>query len=386
MKRTVSLFIYIVAAICAMAQTKKGPEFPGGEEMLRQFLKENVQYPYAIESRKTYNVKAEVLVAKDGTVKLFDILKPKSLKHEIENETKRVIKIMPKWNPGGHYTDDGTFVPEQWKTTINICFNPLVDCHEEITCINVEKAGTLSLLLTQAQKDTCSQLRIMGKINSADIITLREMAGENGHLEFLDLSGVYIVTSKEPYLQIEDAEKVAKLWASSVRGSYSYSPSWTRTQDYEQDGNKNKSWGTPYHNKPYPSGSGRYDSPTPYNIPYRERTQVDSFRSSIKKWGDGKSNSYGRAAICLFEEELGLVPNGRPKELKPTHFKGHKLEYNGEKYILTAHTAKNSFCRDMFYHCPKLKLVIIPIHATVNDRSVIRQSHIRFIEVHTPQY
>ena len=40
----------------------------------------------------------------------------------------------------------------------------------------------------------------------------------------------------------------------------------------------------------------------------------------------------------------------------------------------------------MFYHCPKLKLVVIPIHATVNDRSVIRQSHIRFIEVHTPQY
>jgi len=24
-----------------MAQTKKGPEFPGGEEMLRQFLKDN---------------------------------------------------------------------------------------------------------------------------------------------------------------------------------------------------------------------------------------------------------------------------------------------------------------------------------------------------------
>lgn len=43
MKRTVSLFIYIVAAICAMAQTKKGPEFPGGEEMLRQFLKDNAQ-------------------------------------------------------------------------------------------------------------------------------------------------------------------------------------------------------------------------------------------------------------------------------------------------------------------------------------------------------
>lgn len=26
-----------------MAQTKKGPEFPGGEEMLRQFLKDNAQ-------------------------------------------------------------------------------------------------------------------------------------------------------------------------------------------------------------------------------------------------------------------------------------------------------------------------------------------------------
>ena len=385
MKRAISFIVYFVAVICVTAQTKR-PEFPGGEEMLRQFLKENVQYPYTMESRKTYNVKVEVLVAKDGTVRLFNILKPNNLKREIENETKRVIKIMPKWNPGGHYADDGTFVSEQWKTLINICFNPLDDYHEEITCINVEKAGTLGSLLTQEQKDTCSQIRIMGKINSADINTLREMAGADGCLEFLDLSGVHIIGSKEPYLLIEDVEKVAKLWSQSVRGSYSYSPSWTRTQDYEQDGSKNKGWGIPYQNKPYPSGSGRYTSPTSYDIPYRERTHVNSFRNSIKKWGDGKSNSYGHTAICLFEEELGTVPNERPKEMKPTHFKGHKLERNGEKYILTAHTVKNSFCRDMFYHCPKLKQVIIPIHASINERSVIRQSHIHFMEVHTPQY
>lgn len=385
MKRTISFICLCFVALYTMAQTK-GPEFPGGEAMLRQFLKENVQYPFNIESRKTYNVKAEVLVAKDGTVKLFDILRPKSLKREIANETKRIIKIMPKWNPGGRYADDGTFVPEQWKTVIYISFNPKNDCHEEtMTCINVEKAGTLESLLTEKQKDTCSQLRIIGKINSVDIITLRKMAGENGSLAKLDLSGARIVGSKEPYLVIEDAEEKVSLWSRMVRGGYSYTPGWVRIPDSEREEFWN-SWGTQNQNNQYPSSPSRYMSPTPYKIPYRERTHANNFRDTFKRWWSGDSNSYGQRAMCLFEDSLKQLPGRKILKMKPTRLKGHRLERDGEEYILSAYTVNNSFCPDMFYNCPKLKHVIMPIKASVNERLSIAGSKVKFWEVRKPKY
>ena len=43
MRRIISFLILVSAFICVIAQSK-GPEFPGGEEKLQQFLKENVQY------------------------------------------------------------------------------------------------------------------------------------------------------------------------------------------------------------------------------------------------------------------------------------------------------------------------------------------------------
>ena len=385
MKRTLSVFTCVLSCVCAMAQSK-GPEFPGGEEKLEQFLKENVLYPYSMNNRKTYNVKAEVLVAKDGTVSFFDILRPANPKREIANETKRIIKMMPRWNPGGHYADDGTFVPEQWKTVISISFNPLNDYLEEMTCINVEKAGTLSSLLTQEQKDTCSQLMIVGKINSADIVTIRKMAGENGSLAKLDLSGARIVGSKEPYLLIDDAEQKVSLWSRLVRVGYSYTPNWIRIPDSERDEFWNRSWGAQNQNKQYPSSPDRYMLPTPYNIPYRERTRVSSFRDTFKRWWGGDSNSYGQTAICLFEGDMKQLPGKKTMEMKPTRFKGHRIEQKGDKYILTAHTARGSFCPDMFYHCPKLKHVIVPLKMSLNERSAIAGSRIKFLEVRKPKY
>ena len=386
MRRTIYFFTFIIATICALAQSK-GPGFPGGEEELERFLKENVHYPYAMNSRKTYNVKAEVLVAEDGTVTFFDILKPNNSKREIANETKRVIKMMPKWTPGGHYADDGTFVPEQWKTVINISFNPLNYYQEGMTCINVEKAGTLETMLTQEQKDTCSQLMIVGKINSADIVTLRKMAGENGHLEKLDLSGVRIVASKEPYLVVRNAEKKVSLWSRLIRGGYSYTPDWVRIPDSERNEFWNRNWETINQNKQYSSSPDRYMKPTPYSIPYRERTRVSGFRDSFKRWWSGDSNSYGQTAICLFEDDnLGQVPSRKNKKMRPVHFKGHRIKREGDNYTLYAHTAKNSFCCDMFYHCPKLRQVIVPLKVSPNERSIVRHSRIMYFEVRKPRY
>lgn len=256
----------------------------------------------------------------------------------------------------------------------------------EITCINVETAGTLESLLTQEQKDTCSQLRIIGQINSADIITLRNMAGENGCLEKLDLSGVSIVASKDPYLQIEDAEKEIMLWAYSVRKKSVNFPGDKRFF-YEREVNKNRGWGTPYQNKLYPSSQGRYLSPSPYQVPYRERAYSGGYDDPY--YIMGKSNepiSNKRTGICLFEDNLNRVKHGEFIPMRPIRFKGHRLKRKGYSYILSAYTEKDSFCPDMFYHCSKLKQVILPIKASVNERVSVAGSYIKFLEIHTPKY
>ena len=45
------------------------------------------------------------------------------------------------------------------------------------TYVEVKIPGSLSTLLTDAQKDTCRSLVVSGKLNSADIRTLRQMGG-----------------------------------------------------------------------------------------------------------------------------------------------------------------------------------------------------------------
>lgn len=322
-----------------MAQTK-GPEFPGGDEMLKQFLKENTRYPYKAKTRKTYNVKTEVLVGKDGIVKFFNILSPENPKREIVKEVKRVIKNMPKWNPGGSYAADGTFVPEQWKTVVNFNFDPMNVGDSRTTCINVRKAGTLSSLLTQEQKDTCTRLLIMGKINSADIVTIREMAGENGCLEGIDLSGVRIVSSKKPYLRIEDAAKKISLRSRQIRDSYSYNPSWVRIPYSESPRIRDVRFGTPDINsfRNLNRGEG-----TRYLPPYRERTFMSSAWESFKRWWGFEPASYKVKTIQLFEGDSKWVSKSDLKELKPVHFKGHKLERDGGRFVLTAHTTKDVF-------------------------------------------
>jgi hypothetical protein len=380
------LSFFISFFSCAMAQSK-GPEFPGGEEKLEQFLKENVHYPYILNSRKAYNVKAEVLVAEDGSVSFFDILKPRNPKRELIYEIKRIIKMMPKWTPGGHYADDGTFVPEQWKTVLYISFNPQNDYSGEMmTFINVKKAGTLESLLTQEQKDTCSRLMIVGKINSADIVTLRKMAGENGSLAILDLSGARIVESKEPYLVIEDAEQHIMLWRHWVQGGPSYTPrDWIEIPESERVEYNKRSWRPTYQDKKYPSSPSRYMLPSRYNVPYRERTRVSGFRETFKKWWSGDSNTYGQTAICLFEDSLMELPGRKILKMKPIRLKGHRLERKGDKYVLTAHTVRGSLCSDMFYDCPKLKHVIVPLNLSRNERVAIRGSRVNYLEVRTPK-
>ena len=245
------------------------------------------------------------------------------------------------------------------------------------TCINVQKAGTLSSLLTQEQKDTCSYLVIRGKLNSADIITLREMAGENGSLVTLDLSNVRIVSSKEPYLKIENAAKRVFIRSTLENDSWR-TQGWSMSLSQESSRSRDVRFGTPDVN-PYRNlnrGSARQYLPS-----YREMTYASNDKNSFGYQGRNARFYYIEPQIYLYESDIegGSDENSC---LKPMAFKGHRIKHRGERFILSAHTTKDTFCSDMFYQCPKLKQVYVPLHGLLDNRSFIVDSNIRFLEIY----
>lgn len=83
--------------VCEMAETN--PMFPGGEQALMRYLSTNLRYPRkAQESGKEGRVLVQFIVDKDGS-----IIEPKVLRSvdpELDAEAVRVVKAMPKWEPG----------------------------------------------------------------------------------------------------------------------------------------------------------------------------------------------------------------------------------------------------------------------------------------------
>ena len=75
------------------------PEFPGGQQALFKYLSENVKYPViAQENGIQGRVICQFVVNKDGS--LEDIQVVRGVDKALDNEAIRVIKTMPKWNPG----------------------------------------------------------------------------------------------------------------------------------------------------------------------------------------------------------------------------------------------------------------------------------------------
>lgn len=95
------------------------PEFPGGEEALRKYLKEQVEacageqyHPGFYEER----VIVQFVVRKDGSI--TNIRVAKSLDPYFDRESIRIVKAMPKWKPGrkdGKPVNVRFFVPIGWE-------------------------------------------------------------------------------------------------------------------------------------------------------------------------------------------------------------------------------------------------------------------------------
>lgn len=75
------------------------PSFPGGDAALMKFLRDNVKYPHIAQEHGIQGrVYVSFVVGKDGTIR--DVAVGRSVDPALDNEAIRVVKAMPKWQPG----------------------------------------------------------------------------------------------------------------------------------------------------------------------------------------------------------------------------------------------------------------------------------------------
>jgi TonB family protein len=75
------------------------PKFPGGEEALQKYLRENMNYPEgAIERRVQGVVYVSFVISKNGTIKNAQVVE--GVDRELDEEAVRVVSEMPLWVPG----------------------------------------------------------------------------------------------------------------------------------------------------------------------------------------------------------------------------------------------------------------------------------------------
>ena len=75
------------------------PSFPGGESAMKSYLNSNVKYPVeAQENCIQGRVIVQFIIEKDGSIS--DVKISSSVNPSFDREALRVVKAMPKWNPG----------------------------------------------------------------------------------------------------------------------------------------------------------------------------------------------------------------------------------------------------------------------------------------------
>lgn len=78
---------------------EEDPSFPGGEQALMAYLKKKVKYPQpSLEMRDQGRVYVKFVVDTDGGISQAHIAR--GVTPELDAEALRVVKGMPKWNPG----------------------------------------------------------------------------------------------------------------------------------------------------------------------------------------------------------------------------------------------------------------------------------------------
>lgn len=75
------------------------PSFKGGDAALMEWLSKNIRYPVEAEKKGIQGrVVVSLVIERNGAVSNVKIVTP--VEPSLDNEAVRVMKSMPKWNPG----------------------------------------------------------------------------------------------------------------------------------------------------------------------------------------------------------------------------------------------------------------------------------------------
>ena len=78
---------------------QKVPSFPGGMDQMHTYLTNNIHYqPNDFPGNVPNKVTINMIIEKDGSISHITISHPSP--KNIENEALRVVKMMPRWQPG----------------------------------------------------------------------------------------------------------------------------------------------------------------------------------------------------------------------------------------------------------------------------------------------
>ena len=91
------------------------PSFPGGEEMLMKYITKNLHYPESAIKNNAGRLTISFIVEKDGTLSHIEIIRCND--ENLSVEGVRLIKSMPKWEPG---KKDGNIVRVKYILPINV--------------------------------------------------------------------------------------------------------------------------------------------------------------------------------------------------------------------------------------------------------------------------
>ena len=230
----------------------------------------------------------------------------------------------------------------------------------------VPKAGTLSTILTQEQRDTLTSLSLSGKLNSADIRTLRHMAGykeeeyNTGRLKWLDLREVEFVTDSKPYLVLDATEEKMMGFA---KGKF-----------YDQ------------------SGGPRY---WPYYVlnspPNEDSLAVGRVNLLAKDWTDKQTgislanSPFMSSSKVSFDFRIQFTKVDRMwmHRYEMKKFEGHRMKWTGVRYEYIACTYKGIFFLDMFYKCPQMKTIVLPEHTRISENVSVYGDPISYARIET---
>lgn len=98
MKKLLFTLLTIVTVSLGAFAEKTDPSFPGGEKALDEFISTNLKYPEIAKENGVegvvnvgFNVKIDGSI---GAIKIIRLVDP-----DLEQESIRIVKLMPKWIP-----------------------------------------------------------------------------------------------------------------------------------------------------------------------------------------------------------------------------------------------------------------------------------------------